>query len=100
MLFVQENSSAVRAAQAIRSKKLIISSKGLRYTFEKIYQPLERLLLAVLKDSSSVQTPLAIPSKEFLICSSYPFKKETVSYFGSCFNARPDLKQFAVLFTV
>ena len=58
---VQENSSAVRTAQAIRSKKNISRSNGLRYTFEKIHQAFERLELSVRISRSNG--------------SSFPFKK-------------------------
>ena len=77
-LSVRKNSSALRTAQAIRSKKIVSRSNGLRYPFEKIHQPFERLELSVRNKSSAVRTVRAIRSRNPSISRSYvsssPFK--------------------------
>ena len=97
-LTVLKNSSSFRTVWAMRSTKLISRSNsssypfekihqllnGSSYPFEKIHQPFERLELSVRENSSAVWTARAIRSRKFISRSngsSYPFKKETVSYF-------------------
>ena len=79
-LSVQKNSSAVRMAQAIRSKKIVSRSNGLSYPFEKIHQAFERLELSVRNKSSAIRTVRAIRSRNPSISCSYvsssPFKIE------------------------
>ena len=75
-LSVRKNSSAVRTAQAIRSKKIVSRSNGLSYPFEKIHQPFERLELFVRNKSSAVQMVRAIrsrnPRNSQLMKTSFP----------------------------
>ena len=95
--------TSVRMVQAIRSKKFIIRLNSSSYPFKKIHQPFEWFELSVRKNSSSVRMARTIHSRKFishlnassfplekfisrLNCLSYPFKEETVSYFGSRSN--------------
>ena len=80
-------------AQAIRLKKIISSSNSSSHLFEKIHQSGSSYQFEKnLSHSNSSSHPL----EKFisrLNGSSYLFKKETVSYFGSCSNkTRQDFK--------
>ena len=70
-LSVRKNSSVVRTAQAIRSKKIVSRSNGLSYPFEKIHQPFERLELSVRNKSSAVRMVRAIRSRNPSISRAY-----------------------------
>ena len=77
-LSVPKNSSAVRTARAVRSRKFISRSNGLSCPFVKIHQPFERLEPSVRENSSAVRTAQAIRSRKFisrLNGSRYPFEK-------------------------
>ena len=75
---VQENSSAVRTARAVRSWKSISRSNGSSHPFVKIHQPFERLEPSVRENSSAVWTARDTRSKKIISSSnglSHPFEK-------------------------
>ena len=77
---------SVWTAWGIRSKKIVVLSNGLRYSFEKNCHPFERLGLSVWKKLSSVRTAWAIRLKKVVVRSNglgYPFEKIVIRSNGS-----------------